>query len=316
MQTVVLKGAGVDFASTLSIMIIQVVAMFVMMAIGVALCELKFINAQGAAQMANITLYVSTPAVVLGSLATTFDPSRLVAGAWCMALSALFTGGGALLAWLVFRDRRRIAQLGIMVSNMGFLGIPLVQSVVGEEYVFYVSACIAAQVPFIWTYGVWMITQDKRQVSFKKIITNPSIIAVILGVVLFLCSIELVGVFDVTATDMGNLNTGLAMLILGTYLAQTDIRSLVRDKNLYLANFLRLVVMPAISIVVLAVLPLAVPIKLTVLIANAAPCGTLSAMLPQKFGGDYRFGAGLVSSSTLLSLVSMPAVLAAGLMVF
>lgn len=301
---------------TLSIMIIQVVAMFVMMAIGVAVYEVKFIDSKGAAQMANITMYVSTPAVVLGSLATTFDPDRLVAGAWCMALSALFTVAGAALAWVVFRERRRIAQLGIMISNMGFLGIPLVQSVVGEEYVFYVSACIAAQVPFIWTYGVWLVTQDRSQMSLKKIATNPSVIAVVVGVVLFLCSVNLIGVFDVTVTDMGNLNTGLAMLILGVYLAQTDIRSLVRDANLYLANFLRLVVVPAACIVVLAMLPLATPIKLAVLIANAAPCGTLSAMLPQKFGGDYRFGAGLVSSSTLLSLVSMPAVLAVGLAVF
>lgn len=301
--------------NTLTIMIIQVVAMFVMMAIGIALYETKFIDNKGSAQLANITLYVSTPAVVLGSLATTFSPERLVMGAWCMALSALFTALGALISRLVYHHNQPIAQIGIMISNMGFLGIPLVQSVIGEEYVFYVSACIAAQVPFIWTYGVWLLTHDRSLISATKIFTNPSIIAVIVGVVLFLFSVELTGVFDVTATDMGNLNTGLAMLILGAYLAQTDIRSLLRDKNLYLANFLRLVVVPAAALLLMLVLPLDTPVKLAVLIAIAAPCGTLSAMLPQKFGGDYRFGAGLVSSSTLLSLISMPVVLAVGLAV-
>ncbi len=298
------------------IMITQTIAMFCMMAIGIVLFELKLLDNHSISKLANIALYVSTPAVVINSLATTFTTARLIGGIWCFALSALFTAASAVVAWAVYRDRRRIAQLGILVSNMGFLGIPLVQNVVGEEYVFYISACIAAQIPFIWTYGVWLTTQDRSMISVKRIITNPSIIAVAVGVALFLCSVSLSGVFEVAVGDMADLNTGIAMLILGSYLAQTDIRSLVRDANLYLANALRLVVVPALCIVVLAVLPLSVPVKLTVLIANSAPCGTVSAILPQKFGGDYRFGAGLVSSSTLLSLVTLPVVLAVGLAVF
>lgn len=298
------------------IMITQTVAMFLMMAVGIVLIRAKMLDAQSVSRIANIAVYVSTPAVVLNSLATTFDMDRLVGGIWCFSLSALFTAASGVVARLVFRDRKRVAQVGVLVSNMGFLGVPLVESVVGEEYVFYVSACIAAQIPFIWSYGLWLITQDRSTISLRRIVTNPSIIAVVVGVALFLCSVSLTGVLEVAVSDMANLNTGLAMLILGSYLAQTDIRSLLRDTSLYLANFLRLVVVPALCVAVLAVLPLSTPIKLTVLIANSAPCGTTSALFSQLFGGDYRYGAGLVSSSTLLSLVTLPAVLAAGLAVF
>lgn len=301
---------------TVGIMITQTVAMFLMMAIGIVLFRLRMLDNRSVSGLANITLYVSTPAVVIHSLATTFDMERLVGGVWCFALSALFTALSGAVAWLAFRERRRVAQLGILVSNMGFLGVPLVQNVVGEEYVFYVSACIAAQIPFVWTYGLWLITQDRSTISLRRIVTNPSIIAVVAGIVLFLCSVSLTGVLEVAVSDMANLNTGLAMLILGSYLAQTDVRSLLRDANLYLSNLLRLVVVPALCILVLAPLPLSEPVKLTVLIANSAPCGTTSAMFSQLYGGDYRFAAGLVSSSTLLSLVTLPAVLAVGLLVF
>lgn len=301
---------------TVGIMITQTVAMFLMMAIGIALFRLRMLDNRSVSGLANITLYVSTPAVVINSLATTFDMERLVGGVWCFALSALFTALSGAVAWLAFRERRRVAQLGILVSNMGFLGVPLVENVVGEEYVFYVSACIAAQIPFVWTYGLWLITQDRSTISLRRIVTNPSIIAVVVGIALFLCSVSLTGVLEVAVRDMQNLNTGLAMLILGSYLAQTDVRSLLRDANLYLSNLLRLVVVPALCILVLAPLPLSEPVKLTVLIANSAPCGTTSAMFSQLYGGDYRFAAGLVSSSTLLSLVTLPAVLAVGLLVF
>ena len=66
----------------------------------------------------------------------------------------------------------------------------------------------------------------------------------------------------------------------------------------------------------MALLPLDPVVKLVVLVALSTPCGTVSAMFPQMFGGDYRFGAGLVSLSTLLSLVIMPLILALGLIVF
>lgn len=303
-------------AQTMPVMITQVVAMFLMMVIGAVLYRGQLVDNAGSKQLSNVALYVATPAVILQSLATTFDAAKMVAGAACMALSFIFTLVSAGVARLYFRDRQRAAQLGITISNMGFMGIPLVQSVLGEEYVFYISACMAGQVPLIWSYGIWFISQDTSKISLKKIATNPSIVAVVVGIVLFCCSIDLTGVIKVTAQDMGNLNTGLAMLVMGIYLAQTDLRSLVRDRNLYAACALRLLAVPAIVIAVMVLLPLDPIVKLVVVIALSTPCGTVSAMFPQMFGGDYRFGAGLVSVSTLLSLVLMPLVLAASLVLF
>lgn len=303
-------------AQTMPVMITQVVAMFLMMVIGAVLYRGQLVDNAGSKQLSNVALYVATPAVILQSLATTFDAAKMVAGAACMALSFIFTLVSAGVARLYFRDRQRAAQLGITISNMGFMGIPLVQSVLGEEYVFYISACMAGQVPLIWSYGIWLISQDTSKISLKKIATNPSIVAVVVGIVLFCCSIDLTGVIKVTAQDMGNLNTGLAMLVMGIYLAQTDLRSLVRDRNLYAACALRLLAVPAIVIAVMVLLPLDPIVKLVVVIALSTPCGTVSAMFPQLFGGDYRFGAGLVSVSTLLSLVLMPLVLAASLVLF
>ena len=301
---------------TMPIMINQTVAMFLMMAVGIVLFKTKRLDNQGAAQMANVALYVAGPAITITAFATTFDAEKLVAGGLCMLLTVLFTLGSATIGWLVYRDRQRISQMGIMISNMGFMGIPLVQAVLGEEYVFYVSACIAAQIPITFTYGIWLISQDKSEVSPKRILSNPAIIAVFVGVALFFASIELDGIAKATASGLSGLNTGLAMIVLGSYLAQADLRGILRNKNLYLTHFIRLVVVPLIIVAILWVMPLSTPIKLTLLIAFAAPSGTVTAIFPQMFNKDYRFGAGLVSSSTLLSLLTMPIMLSIGLMVF
>lgn len=305
-----------DMGATMTIMVTQTAAMFLMMAIGIALSQARYLDRAGAQQLASIAVYVATPAVVVNSLATDFSAEKLANAGICAALCVGLTLGSAALAWLVYRDRQRISQFAIMISNMGFIGIPLVQSVLGEEFVFYVSAAIAAQVPISWTYGIWLVSQDKSLMSPRKVLTNPSVIAVAVGVVLFFGSVSLEGVFQVTVADMGNLNTGLAMLVLGSYLAETDFRSILRNKNVYLTNVLRLLVVPLLTIALLAPLPIAMEAKLVMLIAFAAPCGTTTAMFSQMFGGDYRFGAGLVSISTLLSMVTMPAMLFLGLLAF
>lgn len=304
-----------SLTQTMPIMITQIVAMFLMMGIGAIIYKKGMIDTKGAGQLANICLYVASPAILLRSLATVFDAGKLVEAGICAVISVAFTLLSAGIARLVYRDRGSIAQIGITVSNMGFIGIPLVQTVLGEEYVFYISVLIAAQVPLTWSYGVWLITRDPKSASLKKVLTNPAVIAVFVGFLLFLCSIELKGIPESAASSLASLNTGLAMIILGVYLAQADLRALLRSKDMYRASFLRLVVAPLACIAILFFLPLAQPVKMVVLIGFAAPCGTVSAIFPQMFGGDYRLGAGIVSTSTLLSLVSMPIMLAIGLAV-
>ncbi len=302
-----------SLATTMPIMLTQTVSMLLLMVIGAILYKGGFISSDGSKSIANIAIYIAAPAVVLNSLATTFDPAKAIDAGIVALLTILFTGVCIAIARVVYKDQNHIAQLGIMVSNMGFIGIPLVQTVIGEEYVFYISAAIASQVFMTWTYGVYLITQDKGMISLKKIFTNPCVIAVLTGVVLFFCSVELTGVFQTVATSLGALNTGLAMMVLGVYLAQADLRALVRTRSLYKASFIRLVLTTVIILVLLIPIPLGRSIKLVLLIGFSAPCGTVSAIFPQLFGGDYRYGAALATASTLMSIVTMPLMLMVGL---
>lgn len=306
----------ISLAQTMPIMVTQVAAMFLMMGIGFILFKKKMLTNEGVSQMSTLALYVATSGVIIRSLAVPFDPSLLAEAGICVVLTIAFTVLSAFIAHLVYHDRQRIAQLGIMISNMGFIGIPMVENVMGEQCVFYISVCIATQIPLTWTYGVWLIAQDKSVISVKRILANPAITSSVVGLFVFLFSFELPGVIAKATDGMADLNAGLAMLILGSYLAQVDVRSLLGDRNLYKASFVRLFVIPVLIIAILSLVPAALPVKMAILIGFAAPCGAVSAMFPQLFGGDYRFGSGLVSFSTLLSLVSMPLMLAAALMVF
>ncbi len=289
-----------------------VVSMTAMMAVGFVLYRRRLVDNDGVAQISNVVLFVASPSVVMLSFARDFDLQRLVDGGVGSLAFALITVASAVVA-LVLLPRDRLGQFGVVFTNVGFIGIPIVQSVLGQDYVFFISVAIAVNVFAIWTYGVWLVSSDMSQVSLCKVLANPNVIAIILGLVLFVAPITLPVWLSSALTAMGNLNTGLAMVVLGAYVAQTDVRSLLRDRRIYYTCFLRLIVVPLASALLLSLFPLSTEVRLVMLIGAAAPTGALAAMLSRLYGGDYRYAAGLVSVSTIFSMVTLPLVTAVAL---
>ena len=97
-------------------------------------------------------------------------------------------------------------------------GFVIIQSLLGPEYVFYVTMTMAVGTFVLWTYGIYLMSGDMSQISFKKIVTNPAVIALAIGLVLFFAPIHLPAMVNQVLTGMANLNTGLAMLVLGANL--------------------------------------------------------------------------------------------------
>lgn len=285
----------------------QIIVMFAIMALGFCLRRTGFVTEQGTTQLSNIVLYVANPIIIMQSLMMPFDPIKLGYAGYCFALTAVIAVCSIALTRRVWHDRRRIAQFGVIFSNCGFLGIPLVQGMIGQEYVFYLSVCNACLVAFMWTYGVWLVSGDKSQIAVKSIVLNPCIIGLVIGFVCFITSFEPPRVVDDIMTALANLNTGMVMIVLGSYLAKADIRSLLKHRLIYLVCALRLLVIPALVLAALTlvrVVPLEV--ALAVIIALATPSAAVTAMFAEKYGKDYRLGAGIVAITTLASLVTMP----------
>lgn len=266
-----------------------------------------------------MVMYIASPALMVEAFVQPFDALHLYDAGVCSILTIATIAICALIAHVFYEDKESISQFGVVFSNTGFVGIPLVQHVLGEEYVFYVTICIAALTFFIWTYGVYLVTGSMKEVSFKKIFTNPAVLSLFVGFALFISSATLPESVANATSTLGSINTGLAMIVLGCYLAQTKLSLVLKDLRIYKVSFLRLVVAPLAIFLMLLVLPsgfVTSDIKMVVLITFATPVGAMCAMLSQKYGADYEYGAGIVSLSTVLSLVSMPCILSLGMALF
>ncbi len=295
----------------MSVLVQQVVIMFLLMLIGFILFRTKKLGVQGSKELGNVLVYVIMPGVVINAYMTEFSMERLKGLVLAFGFSILALGLAMAISALLFK-KHPIENFGTAFSNAGFMGIPIVQAVLGSEAVFYVSAFVALLNLLQWTYGVFVITKDKRQISAKKIVTNPILISMVIGIILFLIPVEIPYVVSGTVSLVAGMNAPIAMISLGTYLAQTTPRQMVCDKTAWISAFVRLFVIPLVTLLVLTPLPENYQVlKMAILIVAATPVGSNVAIFAQIHNKDYTQAVKSVCLSTLCSLVSIPLILGA-----
>ena len=158
-----------------------------------------------------------------------------------------------------------------------------------------------------WTYGVYTITDDKKYMNAKKVLTNPIVISVAIGLVLFSLNIKLPTIVENVFSAISGLNTPLAMMVTGVYLAQSDLISAIKNKEVYIVSFMRLLLIPIVTLFVLKLIPFGSnELKLAIFIASACPVGSNVVIFARQYDKNYKKGVENVCVSTLLSLLSLP----------
>ena len=292
------------------ILIKQILVMLAMMSIGVVLYKIKAVDETGVAQLSNLALYVATPCVVLRALAIPFDAEKISTGVVVMLFFLVIFFVSIVVGRFGCGKVDRIGTFAVVFSNSGFVGIPLIEGILGSEYVFYVTMTMVVSTITFWTYGVYLMSGDKNEVSVKKIISNPNLIAVVVGMALFFAPVELPYVVAQVINGMANMNTGLGMVILGATLGASNIGLMISDTRLYKAILLRLIAVPLVCIPILMLMPVEFEVRMVMMIIAAAPAASATSMLALKYGGDYSYGTGLAIGTTIVSMITMPLVLA------
>lgn len=290
----------------------QIVLMFIYMMIGFLLYKKKFVTKQGSKELGLILLYVILPVVIVKAYLVTFSAELLRGLALSFAASLLVLLLSMLLSRIVFRSKYPIEQFSSAFSNAGFIGIPLVEMTFNDSMaVFYVSSFVALLNILQWTYGIVVMTGKRDSIAPKKITTNPIVISFIVGIILFFLPVELPEVLNSAVAAVSSMNAPVAMIILGTYLAQMKLRELFTDRMVYLCAVMRLIVIPLATAAVLALIPGNEMLKMSVLIVAATPVGSNVAIFAQMEEMDYTQAVKDICLSTLLCIVTIPLVVSA-----
>ncbi|AVK61067.1 transporter [Lactobacillus sp. CBA3605] len=293
----------------------QIGLMFILMLIGLMANKLGFMHGQTSTDLTNILLYIVSPCLIIKAFEQPFSVNRLQTLGRVIVGIILIYGLMILITQLVFKpvkdlNLQRTMRYGAVYSNAGFMGIPLTSALFGSTGVFFAVASLAAFNIFSWTHGITLFTgkQGNRRDNFKQIILNPNIIAIMLGLILFVTAIPLPSLINRTITTVSSVNTPLSMIVIGNSLAAVRFNRQTLDKRLGWVLLLRNFIFPYLTMVVLELMGITgVPLYTTVLMA-ACPVAGIVVLFTLKVHGQPGPAVTLMSLSTLLSVVSIPLV--------
>lgn len=291
----------------------QVAVLFILIFVGFGCAKSGLLKKAAVDGMTDLVLYIVTPCILITSFQREFDHKML--GALGVAL---LTAMGFHLLNIVFahtlvrdREKRResVLRFGLVFSNAGYMSLPLQNEMLGADGVFFGAAVVAIFNLLAWTYGLVLMGGDIKLINFRKLIFNPGVMGVIIGLAFFVFSFELPSVIVSPMEKLAALNTPLPMLIIGFYMAEAKIVPVLKDFKVHLVMLLRLLAVPLVMLAVLLALGVRDrTLVVACVIAACAPSAAMTTMFAAKFNQDTPLSVGLVSLSTLVSIVTMPLV--------
>ncbi len=161
-----------------------------------------------------------------------------------------------------------------------------------------------------FTYGIFEISGHKAKIDLKKIILNPGSISVIIGIPLFLLQPDVPYIIDYPMQLVGSINSPLAMIVFGTFLANSNFKHIIIKKELYFTSFLRLILIPLCMLGLFRLCGVTGDLLAAMTISASAPTATNTAMYAAKFDNDAALGSEIAAQSSILSIVTMPVIVA------
>lgn len=290
---------------------LQMVSLLFLIGAGWLAARLDMYDSHTNTQMSKMIVNIFNPMLIVsGAISAVGKISAGVMGQVFLiaaAMFAVFIVIGMAVSPLFDRDRwqQKIFQLMFIFSNLGFIGIPVVSNVLGAEYVVYVTEFMMVYNLVFYTYGVSLMEGKFSAASLRSMVNSGNILT-ILALCMVLFHIELPEFLRTAVVYLGNVSSPMALIAVGFTLANTDMKTLLGDKRLYLFSAAKLLLIPAVMLMGLKLLPLSQDLVKVSLIMFAMPVGNMPLMIGSQKGIDVGTCSAAILMTTVLCVVTIP----------
>ena len=281
----------------------QVIILLLLILTGFVLTKGKVLTENGVKSMTDMVLLLVTPCVIIKSFIREFDKDVLKSLLISFLIAILVHIGFILVSLLIKADdkaKQKVLQFGVIFSNCGYMSIPLQQALLGDTGVFYGSSFIAIFNIFVWSYGIILMSGDKKYLSPKKLIINPGMIGIAIGLIIFLFSIPVPKILSEPVSYLASLNTPLPMVIIGYHLAHSSLLNGIKSLKCIIAIAMKLVILPGAALGIMYLCGIRGTMLISSVISCSAPSAAITTMFSSKFGADTDMSVNMVSLSTVL----------------
>ena len=293
-----------------SVVINQVLILFFIIIIGFIARKKDVITAAMTEDLTRLLLNVTSPLTIFTSFQLEFSRSMLLGAGQVFAFTIAIHLIALLISLALFNRYpepvKRVLRFTTIFSNCGFMGLPLLQSIYGKSGVFYGSFYVMGFNLFVWTVGIRIFTGKQDESSWKKVLYNPNIIAVGLGLITFRLPVKLpMPVYSAMET-VGAMNTPLSMLLVGATLTEVKPSELFSGWAIYYGSFVRLILVPFFALIATSLLNFPPLLQGVCVLITATPAAATTTAFATKYKGDTHLSSRLILLSTVLSVITLP----------
>ncbi len=295
----------------------SVLSLFVFMAGGYLLVRVGIVRPEDAKPLSAIATYLFFPLIIINSFQTELTP-EMRAGMVISVSAAILIHIILIIYTKLIRKPLHLTPLeeaAVIYSNAGTYSVVMVTQTMGSEWLAFSFFFIAVQTVMLWSHAKMLVCEEKK-VDILRILKNPNMISVLIGLALMFLGIRLPG-FVRNIMGMANGSIGpLGMILSGIILGGVDLKKMFFSKRIYLISALRLVLLPILLIATFRLIAVFVPVYLTrmqivfvaILAAITPPAGTI-VQQARLYDKDAGYATALSTVSTVLCLATMPVIM-------
>ncbi len=286
---------------------VAILALFAL--VGFVLAKRGLVQVEHAKLLSALEVYVCFPCTVFRTFSANFTIPYLSQTYTSILISAgMLTLVGIGARWFSRRMSKDPYEQDIycytlIVPNTGYVGSALVGSLYGQAVLLNQLMFNLPVTFYTYTEGYRMLTRGEK-LNLKRLL-NPVTIAILLGCAVGILSIPIPAVISSVVNGADSCMAPLSMILTGIAITEFDLKSLLKNKKVYLITFLRLVALP-FGMAFLASRFFSREIVLAVVMQYAMPCGLNTIVFPKLIGENVEIGASMALISNVLAILTIP----------
>ena len=297
----------------------QVAILYILVAVGAIADKTGIYTEKVAKSCTDLLFYIITPAVIIESFfSLDYSPDTAKSLFTAMACGLVLHIVSATISSLVFNrchaDKSCIYKYACAYGNCGYMALPLAQAVLGSEGVFYCSAVIISFQIFSFTHGIYVMNKGREgaKVTFgiKQLILNPGVLSVIVGLPIFLLSVKLPNIISSPIHYIASLNTPVAMLIFGTYIANTQFRTVFKDWRIFCVALVKLIILPLVLMTGFRLVGIKGSLLAALTISAGAPTANNTVMFAARHDRNTGIDSQTMAVVSFISIITLPVMIA------
>ncbi|MBQ5661751.1 MAG: AEC family transporter [Clostridia bacterium] len=305
-----------SFSALLSI----ILTLFLLMICGFVCRKKGIIDTVASKRLSSLIISVGQPMMIIAALNNAEYSEKNLNIAWqvtligfamhtLLAMSSLFICRG-----MKGSDRGKIFEFSLVFANCGFIGFPILDSILGPGVGSFMGAFYVISFHlFLWTWGIFILGRGREDIKLtpKKILLNYGTVPCAIGVLLYLCKpiFTLPSFFGTFFSYLGNLCTPISVLVTGSLLATISLLAMFRNGWLYLHSAIKLIAFPLAACLLAKLAGLGDTYVLMVTAMAGVPSAATITMLSELYDIEPGFASQTVGMTSILSTATLPCVM-------